>query len=177
MGLPAAMLGVGAIGAGVSALGSYESGQATAAAAAYQAQVAANNAKVAQENASFESAAGETASVNKGLQTRATVGKEKAYTAASGVDVNTGSAPAVRAGTEEMGLLDQLTIRSNAAKSAWAQQVQATSDTAQSQLYKFEGEQAKTAGDIGAAGSLLSGASTVGGNYAKWSNQFGTSGS
>lgn len=171
MGLPLAAVGVA--GTAVSAFGQYEAGQANAAAAAYQAQVAANNANIARQNASFESAAGEAASVNKGLQTRATVGKEKAYGGASGIDVNSGSAPKVRAGTEEMGLLDQLTIRSNAAKQAWAQNVQATSDEAQSQLLQFEGKQAATAGDIGAAGSLLSGASTVGGNYLKWSNQFG----
>lgn len=176
MGLPAAALGVGILGAGVSAYGSYESGQAQAQAAAYQAQVAANNAAVARENASMESAAGEAAATTKGLQTRATVGKEKAYAGASGIDVNTGSTANVRAGTEEMGMLDALTIRSNAAKQAWAQEVQSTSDTAQSQLLQYEGQQAATAGEIGAVGSLLSGASTVGGNYLRWSNQFGGSG-
>lgn len=170
---PVSLAVIGGVGAATGAFGQYEAGQANAAAAAYQAQVAANNANIARQNASFESAAGEAAVVNKGLQTRATVGKEKAYGGASGIDVNTGSAPAVRAGTEEMGMLDALTIRSNSAKQAWAQEVQATSDMAQSQLYQFEGEQAKTAGDIGAAGSLLSGASTVGGNYLRWTNQFG----
>jgi hypothetical protein len=176
MGLPAVMLGVGLAGTAVSAYGQYKAGQAQSEAAAYQAQVAANNANIARQNASFESAAGEVASVNKGLATRATVGKEKAYAGTSGVDVNTGSAATVRGGTEEMGLLDQLTTRSNAAKKAWASNVQATSDTAQSQLYQFESSQAATAGDIGAAGSLLSGASTVGGNYLRWQNQFGTAG-
>jgi hypothetical protein len=34
----------------------------------------------------------------------------------------------------------------------------------------MQSEQAMTAGELGAAGSLLSGASTVGGNYAKWQN-------
>ncbi len=174
MGLP--MAAVGLLGAGVSAFGQYESGQANSAAAAYQAQVAANNAKIAMQNATWESQAGETASVNKGLQTRAAVGNEKAYGAASGIDVNTGSAPAVRAGTEEMGLLDQLTIRSNAAKKAYGEEVTATSDIAQSQLDTMQSKQASIAGDIGAAGSLLSGASTVGGQYLKWQNQFGTTG-
>lgn len=174
MGLP--LLGVGLAGTALGAFGAYESGQAQSAAANYQAQVAANNANIARQNASFESAAGESKLVTEGLKTRALVGKEKANTAASGVDVNAGSTAAVRAGTQEMGLLDALTIRSNAAKQAWAQEVQATSDQAQSQLYKFEGSQAQTAGDIGAAASLLSGASTVGGNYLRWQNQFGTSG-
>jgi hypothetical protein len=174
MGLP--MLAIGLAGTAINAFGQYEQGQAQSAAAAYQAQVAQNNANIAKQNASFESAAGETSSVNKGLATRATVGKEKAYAGASGVDVNTGSTATVRGGTEEMGLLDQLTIRSNAAKKAWADEVQATSDIAQSQLDTFESKTAVTAGDIGAAGSLLSGASTVGGNYLKWQNQFGGTG-
>ena len=86
-----------------------------------------------------------------------------------GVSVNTGSAADVRAGTEMLGLSDALTIRSNAAKEAYGQEVAATSDIAQANLDRAEGEQAETAGDIGAAGSLLSGASTAGGQYAKFS--------
>jgi hypothetical protein len=174
MGIP--LMVAGLAGTAISAFGQYQSGQANSAAAAYQAQVAANNANIARQNASMESAAGETAVTTKGLQTRAAIGKEKAYAGTSGVDVNTGSTASVRGATEEMGMLDALTLRSNAAKKAWASEVTATSDTAQSQLDTMQSEQAKTAGDIGAAGSLLSGASTVGSNYIKFQNQFGTSG-
>ena len=70
-------------------------------------------------------------------------------------------------------MLDSLTIRSNSAKKAYGEEVQATSDTAQGVLDTAAGEQAKVAGDLGAGGSLLSGVSTVGGNYAKWQSQFG----
>lgn len=167
---------VGLIGAAVSAYGTYEQGQAQSKAAAYQAQVAQNNANVARENASMESAAGEAAVTNKGLQTRATVGKAKAYAGTSGVDPGTGSEATVRGGVEEIGMLDALTTRSTAAKKAWAQEVQSTSDEAQSKLYSFESDTAAIGGDIGAAGSLLSGASTVGGNYLRWQNQFGSTG-
>jgi len=73
-----------------------------------------------------------------------------------------------------MGMLDALTIRSDAAKKAWSDEVQATSQDAQSKLDMMESEQAKDAGDIGAIGSLLSGASTVGGNYFKFQNSFGS---
>jgi hypothetical protein len=174
MGLPAALLGIGLAGTAVNAYGQYEAGQAQSEAAAYQAQVAANNAAIARQNASMESAAGEAQTVAKGLQTRALIGKERAYAGASGVDTNVGSAAAVRAGTEQMGMLDALTIRSNAAKRAWASEVQATSEEAQSQLYQFERSQAAAAGGIAAAGSLLSGASTVGGNYLRWQNAGGS---
>jgi hypothetical protein len=166
----------GLAGTAINAFGTYESGQAQSAAAAYQSAVAQNNANIARQNASMESAAGEAAVTNKGLQTRATVGKEKAYAGTSGVDTNTGSTATVRGGTEEMGMLDALTTRSNAAKKAWASEVQATSEEAQSKLHGFESETAAIGGDIGAAGSLLSGASTVGGNYLRWQNQFGTGG-
>ncbi len=174
---PVTMAVIGITGAATSAYGSYESGQANSKAAAYQAQVAANNAIIAQQNAKMDIQAGETAAVNSGLKTRATVGSEKATQGAAGIDVNTGSAPMVRAGTAEMGMLDALTIRSNAAKKAYGEEVAATSDTAQSQLDTMQSEQAKTAGDIGAAGTLLSGASTVGSNYLKFQGNYGTAGS
>lgn len=168
MGVPLAIAGIA--GTVISAAGQYEQGQATAAASAYQAQVAANNAAIAKTNALMDIQSGEIAAVNSGLKTRAQVGSEKANQGASGVDVNTGSAVNVRAGTAETGMLDALTIRSNAAKEAYGQEVTATSDTAQSQLDTMEGSQAAEAGEIGAAGSLLSGASTVGGNYLKYQN-------
>jgi hypothetical protein len=171
MGLPLAVIGMA--GAAVSAFGTYEQGQAQSAAAAYQAQVAQNNANIARQNASMESQAGEIAVTNQGLKTRATVGKEKAYAGTSGVTTGAGSEEAVQGGTRMMGMLDALTTRSNAVKKAWASEVQATSDEAQSKLYDFQSETSAIGGDIGAAGSLLSGASTVGGNFIKWQNQFG----
>ncbi len=170
MGLATALAGAGLAGTALSAYGSYEAGQSQAKAAAYQAQVAANNAAIAQTNARMDIQAGEIAAVNKGLQTRAKVGEEKAGQGAAGVDVNTGSAVSTRAGTAETGMLDALTIRSNAAKEAYGQEVQATSDTAQGQLLTMQGQQAATAGDIGAGASLLTGASTVGANWAKFQN-------
>jgi hypothetical protein len=167
MGLPLVLAGVGLAGTALSAYGSYEQGQAQSASAQYQAQVAANNAKIARQNAVLEIQSGETQATNVGLKTRAVVGQEKATQGASGVNVNKGSAVDVRAGTEETGMLDALTVRSNAARRAYGYQVSATSDTAQSQLLQRQSEQAETAGDIGAFASLISGASTVGGQYMK----------
>jgi hypothetical protein len=172
MGLdPVSLAVIGAAGAGMSAIGSYEQGQAKSQAAMYQAQVAANNAAIARQNAVFEIQGGETEATNVGLRIRAAIGAEKARQGASGINVNKGTAVDVRAGTEELGMLDALTVRSNAARKAYGYQVSATSDVAQSGLLQMEGSQAQEAGDIGAAASLLSGASTVGGNYMKLQNQ------
>ena len=164
-------LAAGAAGAGINAYGSYESGKANSEAAAYRAQVAANNAKIAQTNAKLDIQAGETAAVNQGLKTRAAVGTQKAGFGASGVDPTTGSAANVTAATKELGYLDALTLRSDAAKKAYGEEVAATSDTAQAGLDTLESQQATEAGEIGAAGSLLSGVSTVGTNFANLQNK------
>src|SRR5437660_4174468 len=154
MGHPVVLGAVGLVGSAVSAYGAYQSGQAQSAAANYQAQVAMNNAAIARQNAGLEIASGEQQATTMGLRTRAVVGQEKASQGAAGVNVNRGTAVDVRAGAEEMGMLDALTIRSNAARRAYGYQVAATSNVAQSQLLQMQGQQAQTAGDIGAFSSL-----------------------
>jgi|SRR5579862_345191 len=169
MGLSTALLGLGLAGAGVSAFGQYESGQATSQMAAYQAQVAQNNAAIAQQNAAWEAGAGESQVAAEGMKTAAKVASTKAAQGASGVDVNTGSTAAVRTAETELGALDAMTIRSNTAKKTYGYEVASGSDIAQAGLLTQEGSQATTAGDIGAMGTLLSGASSVGSKYANWS--------
>ena len=63
-----------------------------------------------------------------------------------------------------------MTTRSDAAKKAYSDEVTAQSDTEQGVLDTFAGQSAVTGSEIGAAGTLLSGASTVGVNYAKMQN-------
>lgn len=165
--LGTASLVAGLAGGGMSAIGTYGSYQAKADNAAYQSQVARNNAVTARMNADLERQSGEIAVVNKGMQTRAVVGRTKAEQAASGVDINKGSGVEVRAGEAELGLLDALTIRSNAAKRAYSFETQGTSFDASAQLLKRESEQASDAAPWAVGGSLLSSASSVGGNWAK----------
>jgi len=168
-----ALAGAGLAGAAVSAFGAYESGQSTAAADAYQAQVATNNAALAQQQSKLDIQSGEIAAVDQGLKTKATIGTEKAQQGASGIDVNSGSAADVRAGTDAMGMVDVSTIRSNAVKKAYSDEVTSQSDTTQGVLDTYAGQSAETGADLGAAGTLLSGASTVGANYLKLQNSTG----
>lgn len=170
MGVALPVMGVvaGLAGAGVSAAGSYMTGQANSEAAAYQAQVARNNAVIARQNATTDIQAGEAAAVNEGLKTRARLGQEKAAQGASGIDVNTGSAADVRAGTDEIGMLQAMTIRSNAAKTAYSDQVQASSQEAQAQLDTMESEKDQDGAVLGSLGTLLSGASSVGASWRQY---------
>ena len=100
------MLIAGLAGAGVSAAGQYGSIQAQSQNAAYQAQVSANNAKIALQNASMDTQAGEIGASNQEMKTRSAVGTTKAAQAASGISVNSGSAPKVRAAESEIGMLE-----------------------------------------------------------------------
>jgi hypothetical protein len=167
-------LGAGIVGAGISAYGNYESMEAQSANAAYQAQVAANNAKIATQNAEMDIQSGEIQAANQGLKTRAAVGTIKAQEGASGIDVNSGSFPQVRAAASEFGMIDALTMRSNASKAAYSQEVAATSDMAESGLLSAESSQASSAAPVSGLGSLLSSASSVGMNYAKYTQGSGT---
>jgi hypothetical protein len=167
-------LAVGAAGAGLSADAAYQKGQATGAAADYQSQVAANNSLIAEENESETAASGAAKEAALGMRTRAAVGETTATQGASGIDVNSGSAPAVRSSEQELGKLDALTIRSNTAREAYGYAVKSESDTAQSQLDTFEGAQARAGGDVSALGTFLNGASSVGGKFANLQLRNGT---
>ncbi len=133
----------GVAGAGTSAIGSIMGGNAKGAAAAYSAQVASNNAEIARRNAEYS---------------------EKAGVAQAQVDV--------QASERELGKLDTETVLNNAMLQNYGYRSQATNYEAQSGLDTMEAKEAPVAGELGAAGSLLGSASSLG---LKWSS-LGTGG-
>jgi hypothetical protein len=147
-------------GAAISAVGSIEQGQAQSNAANYQSQVAANNAKIAQQNAAYSLAAGQVQATDQGLKNRAQGGRIVASQAANNVDVNSGSAVAVQQSQRETGMENVQQTLQNANLQAYGYRTGAISDTAQSQLYGLEANQAPIGADLGAAGGLLSHASS-----------------
>jgi hypothetical protein len=156
------------------AMGSAQQANAAANSAAYQAAVAENNETIAKQNANWDIQAGEAAASQEQQKTRAVVGSELAAQAASGVDVNTGSALDVRSSSAQLGELNQLTIRSNAARQSWADLNNANSFSSQAALSRMEASNAPIAGEIGEAGSVLSGATSAASKYASWLNSGGT---
>lgn len=174
--LSAAGIGAGLIGGGVSAYGAYQQGQAQAGAARYNADLEKQNATVSRENAAIAGQAGSEQGYQVGAKTRATVGNIKANQAASGVDVNSGSALDVRSSAAELGELDALTVRSNATREAYGYAQQARSHDAQSNLDLFEADNAETAGAIGAASTFLGSAGSAATNFAKYQLAGGFSG-
>lgn len=170
MGFDPVSLSMAAAAAGsvTKAFGSWQAGEAGAQASNFQAQVAENNAAAARQNFTWEMQAGQQRATDSEMKTRAQVGETKTGQAAAGIDVNTGSAAAVQSAEGKLGELDALTIRSNSARRAYGYEVAATSDEAQAQLDRAQASQSRISGDIGAATSLLSGASSAGGKYAMY---------
>lgn len=162
---PALAIAATVAAAATSAAGAVESGEANASNAKYQAQVAANNATIANQNAEAATQAGAANAAAQSLQNRETVSKTIAGAAASGVDVNSGSAADVTTSNREVGDLDTLQTLNNAQLQAYGYQSQSTGFTAQSGLETAEASQAPIAGGISAGGDLLSGASSVGSKY------------
>ena len=91
--------------------------------------------------------------------------KHKATQAASNVDVNSGTAKAVRDTQTRVSAFDQDIIRFNAAKTAYGYQTKAMADVAEARLDTAAAGTAKQAGWLGAAGSILGGVSNV---SSKW---------
>lgn len=158
----------GLAGSVVSGVGQYQQGQAASESAKYNSQVAQNNATIASQNAVWAGQEGEVNAAAKEQQTRATLGSIKAAQGANGVDVNSGSNLDVRSSAEQLGELDAINIRANAARTAYGYTSQASNQEAQSGLDKYEAESSSTAGDIGAGASLLTGAGNAGLGYAKY---------
>ena len=147
---PAAFIAMTVVGTGVSAYGQYQQGE-------YQSKVAQNNAFVQRQLAQRALQRGEREEQRHRMQVAKVKGDQRAAFGASGRDIS-GSASDILVDTAEMGELDALMIRSNAADDAYAYEVGAVNSRAQGKL-------ARRRGVYGAAGTLLSGGGRVGSQW------------
>ncbi len=154
----------------VSGIGAIQQSQASAASAGYNAKIAAQNAQIQTQNADFAASVGEQNVAKQGAENKARLAATLAAQGASGVDVNTGSSVNVRESEAKLGMLDALTIRSNAAKQAYGYQVGAASDVAQAGLYRSQQKADKTAGYFSAGANVLGGVGQAA-QYSSWLNK------
>ncbi len=160
-------VGLGAtLGGGIlSAFGAEKSGQAQQSMYNYQAQVAKINADIDKQNAEWELNKGQIQTQQYGMKAAQQMGQIRAAQGASNIDVNSGSNALVQSSQKTITGIDMAQIRSNAAKTAYDFDVKSTMDLNQATLDTVAGKNAKTAGDIGAASSILG---TVGSVSSKW---------
>ena len=150
------------LGTAVSALGAARHASAQRNQAQYQARVAENNAITANRLAEDSIQRGRIEEQRNRQQTRQLQGRQTAALAASGVDVQSGSALDVISDTAALGEIDALTIRDNASREAWQRRVQAQEFTQQGALFSAE---AASTSSLAPVGTILTG---VGGIADRW---------
>jgi len=170
---PVTLLAIGSLVAGiagtaVSTMGAIKQGQAQSSAADYQSQVAKQNQRLATQKAQWAAAAGNADLEQQGLKQRAAMGAIRAGQAASGVDINTGSALDVQSSAAELGELNALTINSNTARQVYGYRVEGVNYGGEAQMLEAQSKQAAAGGYLSGFGSLLGGASAVGSQYVGW---------
>lgn len=165
----AASIAGGAIGAS----GALAKGSSDKAMYGYQSGVALLNQNIAKQNASYARDIGEGASAASGRKTMATISSEKIAQAANGFDVNSGTPASVRQSTQDIGYIDQSTIRQNYAKKAYSYEVEAATRGTEAKADIIAGEQSEKVGKIGAASSILGSVSSVSSKWLQGSSAFG----
>lgn len=166
--------GFGLVGSAVSAFGAIQQGRAQAQMAEYEAQVARNNATIAGQNANYATAAGEARAYDQGLRERAQLATTTAGLAASGIDVNTGSAADVRTSQRGLAQTDVERTRQAAALQAYGYRTQQTNFQAQAQLDTAQAGYAREAGWVRGLGGLITGFTKFGGGFGSAGNGDGT---
>lgn len=148
MGIETALLVASVAGTAATAYGQIQQGKAAEKAAEYNAEVANMQAKDAINRGNIEAEAQRTKEAK-------VAGAQRAAAGASGAVVDSGSFADVVLDTVTTGERDAQTIRTNAMRQAWGLESQADIDL-------YSGRQAKAASQTAAAGTLLTGASSVG---------------
>lgn len=163
--IPAALATTAAVagiaGTGISVYGSMQTAAAQSASEKYAAQVAANNQITANNAAQDALARGQVAETEKAQQTAEVIGRQKAASAANGVEVNSGSAVDLQSDAAGAGELDQLTIANNAQREAVGYQNQGIGYANQAQLDEASSQNALTAGAVNSFSTALKGAGSV----------------
>lgn len=165
-------LGANVAGGGLGIFSALAGGSAKAEAYKYQSSMAWYNAAIAKQNEKYAFDVGEQQAEKAGIAGAAQAGQIKAAQAASGLDVNSGSAKRVQESQHLVSQMDLQTIREKAAKTAYDFSVQATNYENQAKGYSKAAANARTEGVLGAVSSFVG---TAGSVASKWlqGNQLG----
>lgn len=165
MASPTAVAGAGIgttiLGGAIQAKGAEQKAAAQSQMYTYQAGIADLNRRIALDNRDYAIYSGGEEAKRYGMKSAQAAGSIKAKQGASGVDVGSGSSVDVQKAQKQVSDLDTATIRNNAARKAYGYQVEAESDSMQTEMYQAASKNSLEAGNIAAASSLISTASSV----------------
>lgn len=163
---------------GVQGLAEFGAGLSQAAAlraqGRYQASMMLLNAELARMQAEDALERGEQTAENYGRQAAQVKGAQRTAFAASGVDVNSGSAAQIQEETAEQAVTDLMTIRSNAWRESWGFKMQEIESKGQAEMAKIGASQKSTQTILTGLVGLGKGMSNMGYTFAnKKSNPWG----
>ena len=154
-------------GAVIAAGGAVYQGQAAAQQGKYEQAVAEQNATLEERSRRDAISRGETDQKQHYRKLAQAMGEARVKNASAGLDVSFGSAAAFEDDIALIGGEDALALNENTVKQVQGYDIAANNHRSQGQAAAMRGKAAKTAGYISAAGSLLSSASSIGGDYMK----------
>lgn len=158
-------VGSSVLSGAIGATGAAFSAGASADTFNFKAGIAQLNSQIDKQNAAWALNSGAIKAANYGLKVGQEIGATKATQAASGFDVNTGTAGAVRDTQTDVAKYDQNTIRADAAHTAYGYETKAVADSMEASLDTASASNAKKAGTIGILSSIIGTASSV---ASKW---------
>jgi hypothetical protein len=164
--LTGAMIALTGASALSSASGARRAGRAARAAGAAEERLLDFNAQVSERQATDAIARGAEAKARLRGDLRRQAGSTRAALAASGVDLDAGSALDVQADSEAAGALDLLTVEMNARREAYGYRVQAMDARLRRQAVRAGAQGQAAAYGSQAVSTLLTGAAQIGGIYA-----------
>jgi len=152
---------IGAVGTLVGAFAQKQAVEADNKAMEYNAQMQERNATIAQQQSQDAQIRGQEEETRHRQRVSQLKGTQRSALAASGVQVDTGSAFDVIEDTTRSGELDALSIRHNAGMETWGHQVQSSNYQGQAGLARAQ----KRSPGMAFGTSLLTGGSRLASNY------------
>jgi len=142
----------------IGAAGAKQQSDAVANAEEYNAKVQDMNVVISERRARDALERGKIEEQQKREEVSQLQGRQKAAMAANGIDVNFGSPLDVLVSTATLGEQDALTIRKNSANEAYDYRVDAANGRADASLRRSNAANTRSAGNLNAFGTILTGA-------------------
>lgn len=161
-------MGANALGTIMGMGAADDAGDAQAAMYGYKAAVARNNQIIGDMRASMETEKGERDAELMMMKTGQMKSSQRAAFGANGIDVSSGSAARVQGDTEAMGRFNTMTIRSNAARTAFGYKVQGLSYGAEAAMDDASGANALMAAENNKMATLIGGITGIADKYGKF---------
>lgn len=150
----------------IGAYGQIQQGQAINAQMKYEAKVGERNAKLSEASREDARKRGEREQLNHWRRVSQMMGEQRAQFAAGGLDVNFGTPGEVVEDTALIGGEDSQILAENTKKEMEGFDIEAANFRDSAKAARMRGKAAKTAGYLGAAGTILGGATQVANRFA-----------